>query len=282
MSRPAHGRFEGGGSDSAAQDKHNSLLEQSSFTSVHGEIPRHDVNLRTSHSAAHILKGAGADLTITGTDQESFHHPRRSIRLATGDIAAKYESKNDPSIVNRDPNRKAGHDYGAWQFNSRAKVPQEYVKWAESNDPSTYAALKDHTRSIHRGSRGDFGHAWKEHAAKDPSSFNESQRRFAMDKYLKPLEDRFPRIAQNQALQELAFATAIQSGVGGATRLLRRAGFDREDKSSQELIADLTKVRTRAYKGNARRYASEGQELDELSQKNHAKRIDQNAFSNMV
>lgn len=278
MTRHAYDRFQGGGSDITPYEKRDALSD----FKLHGSLPHDEVRLRTSHSAAHILKGAGADLTITGTDQDPFHHPRRGARTATGDIAAKYESKNDPSLVNRDPNRRAGHDYGAWQFNSRAKVPQEYVKWAQTNDPATFAALKDHTRSIGRGARGDFGHAWRDHAAKDPSSFNESQRRFAMDKYLKPLEDRFPRITQNQALQEIAFATAIQSGVGGASRLLRRAGFDREDKSSQELIADLTKVRSRAYKGNARRYASEGQELDELSQRNHMQRIDKNAFRNLV
>lgn len=282
MTRHEYHGFQAETSDVSVRGHHHGMLEQPSFRELHGAMQRDNERIRTSHSAAHILRGQGADLTIEGAGHDPFRHPRSANRLATGDIAAKYESKNDPSIVNRDPNRRAGHDYGAWQFNSRAKVPQEYVKWAESHDPAAFAALKDHTKSIHQGSRGNFAHAWKEHAAKNPDAFNESQRQFALDKYLKPLMDRFPRIGDSQALQEQAFATAVQSGVGGATRLLRRAGFDREDKSSQELIADLTSARIRAYKGNARRYASEGRELDELSQRNHMQRIDKNAFGSLA
>lgn len=283
MSRNMHHHFSAESFDGSTRKQHPSIAEPVNFFDLRGAIQRDNDRLKASHSAAHILKGSGADFTITGGSEDPFRHARRSTgRLATGDIAAKYESRNDPSIVNRDPNHKAGHDYGAWQFNSRAKAPQEYVKWAETNDPAAYDALRNHTRSVHKGAHGDFGRAWRAHAAKDPSSFNESQRQFALDKYLRPLTERFPRLAQNQALQEQAFATAIQSGVGGATRLLKRAGFDREDKSSQELIADLTKARTRAYKGNARRYANEGRELEELSQRNHMERIDKGAFGTFV
>jgi hypothetical protein len=185
-------------------------------------------------------------------------------------------------MVNRDPNHRAGHDFGAWQFNSKAGVPQEYIKWAKSNDPEVYAALKDHTRSIHSGAGGSFGRAWREYAKENPTAFNESQRRFAMDHYLRPLQERFPRLSQDQALQEQAFATAVQSGVGGATRLLRRAGYDRDDRSSQELIANLTSARTHAYRRNAGRYAAEGQDIEALNQNNHMKKFDRGAFANFV
>lgn len=98
----------------------------------------------------------------------------------------------------------------------------------------------------------------------------------------RPLQERFPRLNQDQALQEQAFATAVQSGVGGATRLLRRAGFDRDDRSSQELIANLTAARTHAYRRNAGRYAAEGQDIEALNQNNHLKKFDRGAFANFV
>ncbi|HEY9678559.1 MAG TPA: hypothetical protein V6C76_11150 [Drouetiella sp.] len=283
MTRHDYHRFKDESAALTPTLEHHAMLEQPTLRDLGASRLSEEERVRTSHSAAKILKGSGPDFSISGAERDPFTHPRRSQGLlATGDIAAKYESNNSPDAVNRDPNRRAGHDYGAWQFNSRAKIPQEYVKWAETNDPSTFAALKDHTKSIHRGARGDFGHAWKDLAAKDPNSFNESQRRFAMEKYLKPLEERFPRIGQSQALQEQAFATAIQSGVGGATRLLQRAGFDRDDKSTSDLIASLTAQRTKSYHRNATRYANEGRDLEELSQRNHMQRIDKSAFGDFV
>ncbi|HEY9733780.1 MAG TPA: hypothetical protein V6C89_17825 [Drouetiella sp.] len=247
-----------------------------------GALRSENQRINSSGSAAKILRGNYSDFSLSGAEHNSHYSYQKPQYLATGDIAAKYESRNNPGMVNRDPNHRAGHDFGAWQFNSKAGVPQEYVKWAKNNDPEVYAALRGHTHSIHSGAAGSFGRAWREHAKANPDAFNESQRRFAMDHYLRPLQDRFPRLNQDQALQEQAFATAIQSGVGGATRLLRRAGFDRDDRSSQELIANLTAARTHAYRRNAGRYAAEGQEIEALNQNNHLKKFDRGAFSNLV
>ncbi len=203
-------------------------------------------------------RARGADAASAAADAPKDFSPQTGQYLATGNVSASFESGKDPGIVNRDPNRASGWDYGAWQMNTAAGTPASYVQWAEKNDPQTYAQLKDTVASASHGLKGAFAAAWRNAAAADPQHFLESQRHFMLDTYLGPLMQRFPELAGHRALQEAAFSTAVGSGPDTAAALMRRAGFgDGAARSPERLLRSLQAVRANFWRPNGPRYAAE-------------------------
>lgn len=183
-----------------------------------------------------------------------------------GYISAKGESGN-PGIVNMDPNREAGWDYGAWQFNAKAGIPQSFVNWMKKKAPDVHSQLAPNVASIHKGTGGAFGKAWKGVNDQDPKRFMELQRQFAWDHYLGGVSGRLgpelgKQVNSDRGMQEMAFSTAIQHGVGGAAKILRNAGLGKVNKS--EVVDNVYNRRAEIYGKGAARYTREAKAIQGL------------------
>lgn len=188
-----------------------------------------------------------------------------------GHISRKYESGGRVGAVNMDPNRSSGMDYGMYQFNQGAGIPQQFVRWAQENSPETFAALASHLSSVGLGTRGNFGKAWQALAKSNPTGFRDAQHRFAVAKYLDPLTTAYSRLRGSPTLQEDAFATAIQTGPAAASMLMKRAGIMDSNISNAQFIKNLADVKSNYYPPNAGRYQREAQdELAELLKEQNA------------
>lgn len=200
-----------------------------------------------------------------------------------GYVSARGESGN-PGIVNRDPNPSAGWDYGAWQFNANAGIPQSFVKWMKKHAPDLHGQLSPKLSSIHQGKGGAFGKAWQAVNAQDSKRFMQLQRAYAWDHYLGGVTKRLgPELGSvvnsDRGMQEMAFSTAIQHGVGGAAKILRKAGVGSLDKS--KVIDNVYARRAQIYSRGAKRYEKEADTIQALSA-NQTPAVDMSETNNLL
>lgn len=155
--------------------------------------------------------------------------------MKLGAISEQYESNGNPATISKGKGDKGGTSYGCYQLAINTGVVSDYV--AQSKYYKEFAGLMV-------GSK-EFNAQWVKIARRDAKEFAEDQHQFIYKLYYKPVRDYLNKlnIPDTEAINQMAWSTAVQHGVGRAKQLFEL----NKDKTELELIKAIYKARTQIF-----------------------------------
>lgn len=196
------------------------------------------------------------DASLNATDPKNLPNAKpidlKNINLGDADpeellgkLSAKYESNGNGAVIGYDPS--GGTSYGKYQLASRPGTFKGFVMWYKNYNADVYNAFVGADPASWQ--RNDFGNTgsktgiiptlWKKYSAEGAIP-TQLQYKFLYDTHYKPLMTRiaknypdiFTIINGSTTLKQMMFSTAVQHGVGGASKLiakLYKPGMSAED-----------------------------------------------------
>ena len=173
---------------------------------------------------------AGGPYTASGSGHASPNYVPTSTGSGPpnlGDLSAKFESSGNVGAFNRDPNPKAGFDYGKYQIATGTGTMNNYLSFMQTNNPTQFEALKaqlppgtDLAQMQQLANSGDskFVTAWQATATTDAAGLGQSQQDFIksthFDKSVQKINNETGLDVSQRSLgvQNVVWAMSVQMG----------------------------------------------------------------------
>lgn len=179
-----------------------------------------------------------------------------------GKLSAKYESNGNGAVIGYD--KSGGTSYGKYQLASRPGTFKSFVMWFKKYNEDVYNAFVgadpagwQRTDFGNTGSRnGVIPTLWKKYSSEGAIP-TQLQYKFLFDTHYKPLMTRiaknypdiFTIVNGSTTLKQMMFSTAVQHGVGGASKLI--AKLYKPGMSAEEFIKALYNSRAVAFSSSS-------------------------------
>jgi len=228
-----------------------SVLESFSTTSFLPTLP--------SSSAKPVMSPAFPSFAChSGKIEREDDYSIETSSETVGSISAFFESggKSEAGAVGYDP--VGGTSYGIYQISSRQGAMAEFLDYLETVKPEWAKRLKKAGPPDTGSTDGAFPREWRAIAREHPDEFARIQYNFIRQHYFeatcKAVKSKTGVDLKSapEAIQEAVWSTAVQHGVGGATKIITKALKRSGKKLSGEFLENLYFIRSKMFVSSPR------------------------------